>query len=424
MPACQKPRMVRCSGGCDSHGPPQLPGTVFSMSFDPRRAAVAFAGSCAFVNLYSTQSMLPVLAEEFRVSTAQVGLTITVALLAVALVAPFIGAVADGIGRKRIIVASAIALSIPTLLAAFAQTLPELLVCRFLQGLLMPPVFVVTVAYIGEEFEPAEAMGVTGIYIIGTVSGGFTGRFLSGIATELWSWRVAFVLLAAVNLASAIGIARWLPVERRFRPTKGALAALRTFADHLKNARLLGTAAVGFSVLFAQVATFTYANFYLAAPPFNLGPAGLGAVFTVYLFGIVVTATATRLANRIGRIRTLALAVAMSSGGMLITLAPSLPAVIAGLALLASGIFVAQALATGYVGVAVRFGKSTAVGLYVTCYYIGGSIGAVAPSPIWNSLGWPGCVALVIGVELVMLAIAAWCWRDRPVSVGALDVVP
>ncbi|HWK43179.1 MAG TPA: MFS transporter [Stellaceae bacterium] len=397
------------------------------MSLDPRRAAVAFAGSCAFVNLYATQSMLPVLAGEFGVSVTEVGLTITVALVAVALVAPFIGAVADGIGRKRIIVTSAIALTIPTLLAAFAQTLPELLFCRFLQGLLMPPIFVVTVAYIGEEFEPAEATAVTGVYVIGTVCGGFSGRFLSGIATDLWSWRAAFIVLAMVNLLSAIGIARWLPLERKFRPMHGLGAALRAFGDHCRNAQLLGTAAVGFTVLFTQVATFTYANFYLSAPPFNLGPTGLGMVFIVYLFGIGITAPATRLANRIGRIRTLALAVAMSSSGMLVTLAPSLPAVVAGLGLLAAGIFISQALATSYIGVAARYGKSTAVGVYVTCYYIGGSVGAVAPSPLWQRVGWPGCVALVILAELVMLTIATWCWRDRPlpaIADPALDGVP
>jgi YNFM family putative membrane transporter len=384
------------------------------MMLDSRRAAVAFAGSCAFVNLYATQPMLPVLADKLHTGATEAGLTVTTTLAAVALVAPLIGSIADGIGRKRVIVAAALALTIPTLLAAGAQTLPQLLICRFLQGLLMPPIFAVTVAYIGEEFPPSEAIAMSGVYMIGTVTGGFSGRFLAGLAADFWSWRAAFVVLAVVNLLSAIGIARWLPVERNFRPVTGARAALRSFADHLQNARLMVTAAVGFTVLFSIVAAFTYANFYLAGPPFFLGPTGLGLVFTTYLFGIVVTSIATRSANRIGRVPTLALAIGMSAGGLAVTLIPSLPAVIAGLGLLAAGIFIVQALATSFLGVAVTHGKSAAVGIYVTVYYIGGSLGAVLPSPIWHRFGWPGCVGLIIAVELVMLGFASWSWRERP----------
>ena len=44
--------------------------------------------------------------------------------------------------------------------------------------------------------------------------------------------------------------------------------------------------------------------------------------------------------------------------------------------------------------------------------------GAVAPAVLWNQWGWPGCVALVAGFQLLSLAIALLGWK--PVKPQAL----
>ena len=56
----------------------------------------------------------------------------------------------------------------------------------------------------------------------------------------------------------------------------------------------------------------------------------------------------------------------------------------------------------------------TAVGLYVTTYYVGGSIGAVLPAFAYASWGWPGCVALVIAMLASMAVAVRAAWRERP----------
>ncbi|HWP14936.1 MAG TPA: MFS transporter, partial [Xanthobacteraceae bacterium] len=68
-----------------------------------RRAAVGIPGFCAFFNLYGPQSLLPSLAREFDATPAQISLTVTATTLAIALSAPFAGAIADVLGRKRVI---------------------------------------------------------------------------------------------------------------------------------------------------------------------------------------------------------------------------------------------------------------------------------------------------------------------------------
>ena len=116
---------------------------------DARKIAVATAGFCTFLNLYSPQALLPQLARDFGAGAAEVSAVMTASALAIALTAPFTGALADVLGRKRVITAAMLAVVVPMAGAAFAADLQALIAWRFLQGLLLPPIFAVTVAYIG-----------------------------------------------------------------------------------------------------------------------------------------------------------------------------------------------------------------------------------------------------------------------------------
>jgi predicted MFS family arabinose efflux permease len=378
--------------------------------YDLRRAAIAFAAISAFTNLYAPQALLPLLAEEFGAGPTEISLTKTACTLAVALVAPFSGALADVIGRKRIIAAAIVALSIPTLLLAFAPDLPSLVALRFVQGLLLPPIFAVLVTYIGEEWPPSESTRMTGIYVSAASFGGFLGRFMTGVLAEWIGWREAFVAESAFTLICAIAVVVLLPRERRFVRATNLTAALLQMLRHLGNPQLLATFAVGFGVLFNFVAAFTYVNFYLAASPFNLSPALLGSIFVVYLLGTVLAPFTGRAVARFGRRRFVLMMLGGWLAGTLLTLVPWLPAIIAGLALCVVCGFYTQACSTSYVAITAREGASTAVGLYVTSFYVGGSVGAVLPGLAWNIGLWPAVVAVIIAMLAVMATIVRLAW--------------
>jgi predicted MFS family arabinose efflux permease len=54
---------------------------------------------------------------------------------------------------------------------------------------------------------------------------------------------------------------------------------------HLRNPQLVTTYAIGFCVLFTQVAMFTYVTFSSRAAPLRLSTVALGWLFVVYLIG-------------------------------------------------------------------------------------------------------------------------------------------
>jgi len=363
--------------------------------------------------MWCTQSLLPILAAAFHVTESQIGLTVTAPLIGTAVMAPLIGAISDRFGRKRLITGAAFLLFIPTLGAAFSSTLDEFVLCRFIQGLTLPFIFTITIAYIGEETTGPATARMAGIYTSGAISGGFSGRVLSGIITQAASWQAALLTIAGLSLAMAVLITIALPREKNFRPLYGFSRALASFPRHLSNPKLLATYTAGFGVLFCLVAVFTFINFRLAAAPYQLGPAALGEIFVVYLSGVVMTPIAGRLAARFGLRPIMAAATAAILAGLGISLSAPLPLILLGLTLICGGIFIQQTLATSFVSQVAREAKSTAVGLYVTFYYVGGSFGGFLPGSAWHEFGWLGCAGIVAAMQLVMFPIAMRFWVQK-----------
>jgi len=133
----------------------------------------------------------------YRATPATLGLVMTASLLAVALVAPFVGGISDLFGRKRLIVGACFALAVPTLLIALSPDLAALVACRFAQGLLFPFIFAVAVAYFGDECRGESGVRAASAYAVGTILGGFLGRFAAGVVTEFAGWRAGFAVSAS-----------------------------------------------------------------------------------------------------------------------------------------------------------------------------------------------------------------------------------
>ncbi|MBK8175414.1 MAG: MFS transporter [Rhodospirillales bacterium] len=389
------------------------------MSADRRSLGVMIAGAAAFFDLYAPQAILPQLAETFRISAHAAGWVVTVTTLAVALVGPFAGALADALGRQRLIAASALMMALPTMLVATSTSLGEMLIWRAAEGLLMPLVFCVTVAYIGEEWETGEARAITALYMAGAVAGGFLGRFVTGVLTDIAGWRLAFVGLGAINLGIGVSLFYLLPRERSFVASNGLGAALLAMLGHLRRPRMLAACGVGFLILFAQVALFTYATLLLAAPPYDLRPALLASVSAVYLLGMVTTPIAGHRLRRFGERVPLSAGAALFIAGVGLTLLPSLPAIVAGLAVASAGTFLSQSAATSFVAANANNARSAAIGVYTMFYYVGGSVGAVAPGAAWHVAGWQGIAALLIAANLAALVIAVSGWRTRTTAASA-----
>jgi len=215
-----------------------------------------------------------------------------------------------------------------------------------------------------------------------------------------------------LSLIGAGALALLLPREKGFVRSQGLAASARQMLRHLKNPQLLATYGIGFGVLFNFIAVFTYVSFHLAGAPYHFSSTLLGAIFVTYLAGTVIAPMTGWMTARLGRRRFILVVIAAWMGGALLTLAPPVPAIIVGLTFCAGCGMLCQTIATGYVTEIAKEGRSSAVGLYVTSFYIGGSMGAFLPGLAWERGGWPAAIAMVVAMLAVMAVIAALAYRD------------
>jgi MFS transporter, YNFM family, putative membrane transport protein len=393
------------------------------MTADTRRShvPVVLAGFTAFLNLYATQPLLPLLMRVFKATHFAVSLTVTASTIGVAIAAPVVGRVADLIGRKRVIIGSAFVVTLATALSATSSNLAQFIGWRFVQGLATPGVFGIAIAYVQDEWPTSHVGRAMAAYVSGTVTGGFCGRMLVALVASRYEWHIAFAALAFANLIAAVLLTYSLPDETRkaSTPARGHGHSLTRL---LRNPQLIGTNAVGFCVLFMQVAMFSYVTFHLNAAPYFLSTAALGWLFVVYLFGAIVLPFAGHWIDVRGHRAALALSMTVGLTGALLTLSPWLSAIIVGLAFVGTGVFVAQATASSYIGAVTAEDRGLAVGLYSTCYYVGGSAGGALPALFWDAGGWPACVALVMIVQISTVAIALRTWQPARLRAVSLDL--
>ncbi|TIX26905.1 MAG: MFS transporter, partial [Mesorhizobium sp.] len=154
------------------------------------------------------------------------------------------------------------------------------------------------------------------------------------------------------------------------------------------------------------IGTFTYVNFQLVTAPLSLSPMALGLVYFVFLPSMLTTPLAGRLAAglgpRIGIGATLTLAIL----GLLLLLTTSLPIVLGGMALVAIGTFLAQAIATGHVSRTASRDRTAASGIYLASYYTGGLAGSFVIGQIYDRIGWTACVAVLATVLAGAIGVA------------------
>jgi len=255
------------------------------------------------------------------------------------------------------------------------------------------------------------------------------GRVGAGILTDWFNWRIAFLALGVASLAGGAAVAAWLPHGHRrlvLHAGSGAEASLIYQMQQLfRSRRLVATFAVGFNVLFSLVAVFTWITFHLSAAPYRLSTTALSSLFFVYLVGLVVTPAAGFLITRVGLRAGIAGAIACSMAGVLLTLAPSLSIIVLGLALVSSGVFVAQTAAQSHLRVAAPpSARVTAAGLYMTCYYFGGTAAGVVPGAFWALGKWPACAAFIVAMQAVALAVALIGWQTPKPALIALQPNP
>lgn len=380
--------------------------------------ALFAAGTATFAQLYSAQGVLPVLAADLGISSAQAALTVSMATLGLAIgVIPW-SVVADRRGRRSTMRVAIVASVLLGLVVPFAPTYEVMLGLRVLEGLALGGIPAVALAYLAEEISRASAVVAGGTYIAGTSLGGLAGRLIAGPAAELVSWRFGMLLVSILAAVAGLIFFAIAPRPRGFVPVVRHSARdvplHRKLAACLRDPRLVALFLQGGLLMGGFVAVYNYLGFRLEAPPFLLPTAISSLLFLAYLSGTWSSAQSGRIAARRGRFPVLLGATALMIVGLVITVADALPTVLVGLLIFTAGFFAAHATASGWVPMLVTTGRAQASSLYNLTYYAGSSVFGWAVGFAFQGLGWVGVVVAVCVLEAAAIVIAVVLLRGEP----------
>ncbi|WP_202927404.1 MULTISPECIES: MFS transporter [Photorhabdus] len=361
-------------------------------------------GLTAFALLYFVQPILPMLSDDFGVSpaTSSLSLSLSTGMLALGLL--ITGPLSDAIGRKNVMVTALFAAALFTLLSAFITSWHGILIVRALVGLSLSGVAAVAMTYLSEEIHPNFVALSMGLYVSGNSIGGMSGRLISGIITDYFSWRVSVIVLGLLALIAAMMFWRMLPESRHFRPSSlKPHSLLINLKLHFRDKGLPLLFCEAFLLMGGFVTLFNYISYRLLDSPYHFNQSIVGMLSIVYLAGTYGASKVGPLTHQYGLGKVLIATISMMLIGTLITLFSSAVMIIIGMIVLTFGFFAAHAVASGWVGRRARRAKAQASSLYLFCYYLGSSVAGTFGGIFWLQLGWNGVVLFI--TILILLAL-------------------
>jgi YNFM family putative membrane transporter len=308
-----------------------------------------------------------------------------------------------------------------TLLCAFAQSFPQLLILRGLLGFMLGGMPAIAMAYLSEEIDPRSLGLSMGLYISGSAFGGMLGRLLTAIISDFYNWRLAIGLMGLAGLYAAWEFWRSLPASKNFRPgSRGIAGLIKGARSHFTDPGLPYLFALAFLLMGAFVSMYNYIGYRLVGAPYVLRPSVVGLLSMLYLLGIFSSVWAGRLADRLGRRNVLWLVLGLMVGGLLITLVDFLPAIVLGMGLFTFGFFASHSVASSWVGRRARAPQALASALYLFFYYLGSSAVGWFAGVAWEHGHWAGVVT-VLGATLgLALLIALKLRKLAPLEPAAI----
>ncbi len=164
----------------------------------------------------TTQTMilapiLPRVAEQLRISEGRVAFISTGYSVAVALVAVVAGPVSDRVGRRRMLLAGAAAMTAGLALHALALGFGSFLAVRVLTGAGGGVLTGATAAYVGDYFPPERRGWANGWVMSGMAAGQVLGIPVGTLLAARSGFRAPFLVFAATMGIACLMIVRWVP---------------------------------------------------------------------------------------------------------------------------------------------------------------------------------------------------------------------
>ena len=344
-------------------------------------------GLCAGANYYC-QPLIHSIQQYFNVPESQVALTVTFAQVSYALGLLFIVPVGDIVNKTKFIPLLMFLAAIGLFLCAFAVNLPMLWLGTVIVGLFSVAAQVL-IPLAAMAVKPEKTGEVLGFLMSGLLVGLLLSTSLAGLLSNLFNWKLIYVVSAVLMLILAFLLKAKLPSIPVFKMSYANI--FKSMAVLLKEEPRLGLRALvgGFafaamSILFSTIAVL------LTSSPFNLSDVLVGVVTLIGVFGALSTAKIGKIADQ-GHTQSLTwigLFVLAISWLFFYWGGQYLFSYIIGYGVISLGLTIVHTSNQNIIFRLRPDSKSRINAIYMTAYFIGGACGSALGVYSWHHGGW------------------------------------
>lgn len=361
---------------------------------------LAIVAGVSVANIYYAQPLLNLIRDELGESEFKTNLISMTTQIGYACGLLFIVPLGDLIRRKRIILANFFVLIVSLLTISFAHSIDIILVASFFTGVcsMIPQIFVP----IASQFSRPENKGRNvGIVISGLLTGILASRVFSGLVGELFGWREMYHIAAGLMLVCAIVILKVLPdIRPTFKGTYGDL--MKSLFSLLKEFPQLGIYSVRASLAFGSLlAMWSCLAFKMGDAPFYASSNVIGLLGLCGVAGALSASMVGRYVHKVGirRFNLIGCGLILFSWLLFYIGENSYVGIIAGIVLIDIGLQCVQ-LSNQTTVFELRPAASNRINtIFMTTFFIGGSLGTFLAGSAWQLFGWHG----VIGTGILLI---------------------
>jgi DHA1 family bicyclomycin/chloramphenicol resistance-like MFS transporter len=200
---------------------------------------VAMSG-IAPISLYMLLPVLPVLATIFGRDISIAQMTVSLYMVGIACSQIIMGPLSDRFGRRPVLLAGLGLMVAASAGCVFAETLPQLIVARFIQALGGATGMVVGRAIIRDLYSRDRISAMISLVIAVMMVAHMLSPLTGGLLETAFGWRSIFYVITAASLVVTVAIAFTLPETRGeraagsgFRGDVGSLFTSRAFIGYL-----------------------------------------------------------------------------------------------------------------------------------------------------------------------------------------------
>ena len=176
-------------------------------------------------DLNSIGMAAPALSQAWHLPGAAFGITFVMSSVGIMVGALISGPIGDRLGRKPVLLASLVLLTVSSFACVLAGSIPVLAALRFVTGMgigtLMPASVALACDYVPERRRASLIM----VVFTGAPLGGFVGGQLVAQLLPTYGWTVIFMIGGILPLILIPVVLFWLPESPRFLLRKGSLSA-------------------------------------------------------------------------------------------------------------------------------------------------------------------------------------------------------